>query len=165
MNFMTFSINEKKDITFICTATGTPVPSISFWREGHVLNYTGGESATLGKALADRVMLGNEIVSLNSSTHLHVVTQSLTLFNAVDTDSGHYLCLSSADIPGIGLRLENVTFSLTVNGEFWYLISTHKYYLHNSQHNFIPCWISVMCKLYSYHVGLDFVINIYVSRV
>ena len=162
MNFMTFSINEKKDITFICTATGTPVPSISFWYDGLVLNHTGGESAILGEALADRVMLGNEIVSLNSSTHSYVVTQSLTLFKVVDTDSGNYLCLSSADIPGIGLRLENVTFSLTVNGEFWYLISTHKHYLHNSQHNFIPCWISVMCKLYSYHVGLDF---IYASRV
>ena len=62
-------------------------------------------------------MLGNEIVSVNSSTHLYVVTQSVTLFNAVDTDSGNYLCSSSAAIPGIGTRSDDVIFSLTVHGE------------------------------------------------
>ena len=118
-NLTSYAVNEKKDITFTCTATGIPVPSISFWYNGHELNNTGEGLTTLGWALADRVMLGNETVFLNSSTHLYVVTQSLALFNAVDTASGNYLCLSSADIPGIGLRSANVTFSLTVYCEFY----------------------------------------------
>ena len=118
INFTKYSVDEQTNITFTCTTTGTPVPSISFWYNGHVFNHTGGESATYGGALADRVKLGNELVSLNSSTHLYLVTQSLTLFNAVDTDSGNYLCLSSAGIPGIGMRSDSVTFSLIVYGKF-----------------------------------------------
>ena len=63
-NMTSYAVNEKKDITFICTATGIAVPSISFWYNGHELNNTGEGLTTLGGALADRVMLGNETVFL-----------------------------------------------------------------------------------------------------
>ena len=74
---------------------------------------------SLGGALVGRVMVGSEMASLSSVTGLYTVSQSLTLFDAVDEDSGNYICSANADIPGTGMRSDSVIFNLTVYGKLY----------------------------------------------
>ena len=119
MDFDLFITNEQTDISFTCTASGSPAPTISFMYEGMPLNRTDGRPMSLGGALMDRVMVGSEMASLNSSTGLYMVSQSLTLFDAVDEDSGNFICSANADIPGTGMRIDSVIFNLTVYGKLY----------------------------------------------
>ena len=74
---------------------------------------------SLGGTLADRVMLGAELSQgLNSETGLYEITRSLTLFDAVEGDSVDFSCSASADIPSIGMRSDNSSFSLLVYRKF-----------------------------------------------
>ena len=109
-----FTVNEQTDITFTCTASGSPAPTISFIYEGQNLTRIDGRPMSLGGPLVDRVMLGSEAVTRNTMTGLYVVTRNLTLFNAVQEDSVNLHCSASADIPVTGLRFDNVSFSLLV---------------------------------------------------
>ena len=117
MDFDLFITNEQTDINFTCTASGSPAPSISFMYEGMPLNRTDGRPMSEGGALMDRVVVGSEVASLNSVTGLYTVSQSLTLFDAVDEDSGNFICSANADIPGTGMRSDSVIFNLTVYGK------------------------------------------------
>ena len=108
-----FTVNEQTDITFTCTASGSPAPTISFMYEGQNLIRTDGRPISLGEPLVDRVMLGN----VNVSTGLYVVTRTLILFNSVEGDTGNFMCSASANIPGTGVRSANVSFSLLVYRE------------------------------------------------
>ena len=109
-----FTDNEQTDITFMCAASGSPAPTISFIYEGQTLIRTDGKPISLVGPLASRVMLGSETVARNTMTSLYEVTRNFTLFNAVQEDSVNLSCSASADIPGAGLRFENVSFSLLV---------------------------------------------------
>jgi len=101
-------------ITFTCTATGVPAPSLSFLRGSEALTRTGRED-TIGETLTDRVQLGEEdIQSLPDG--LSVVTRNLTLFSAEDRDSGNFTCMASADILGKTATVM-VSFQLTVLGK------------------------------------------------
>ena len=111
-----FMANEQTDITFTCIASGFPAPSISFIYDGQTLDHTDNRLTLVGVALQDRVMVGNEEVSLNVSTGLYEVKRTLTLFNAADDDSGSFLCSASANISGSGEISTNVSFSLLVYG-------------------------------------------------
>ena len=119
MDFDLFITNKQRDITFTCTASGSPAPTISFMYEGMSLTRTDGKPMSLGGALMERVMVGSEMASLNSSTGLYTVSQSLTLFDAVDEDSGNFICSANADIPGTGTRIDSVIFNLTVYGKLY----------------------------------------------
>ena len=44
-----------------------------------------------------------------------------TLSNAEDADSGQFLCVASADIPGIGSLADTVDFNITVLGKNLFL--------------------------------------------
>ena len=112
-----FTVNEQTDITFMCTASGSPAPTISFMYEEMPLNRTDGRPMSLGEPVVDRVMLWNESSSLNVTTGLYVVTRTLTLFDSVEGDTGNFMCSASADIPGTGVRSANVSFSLLVYRE------------------------------------------------
>ena len=59
-------------------------------------------------------MLGHAMVTINVSTGLYIVTRRLTIFNAADGDSGNFECSASADIPKIGVKSVNVSFSLLI---------------------------------------------------
>ena len=112
MDSQQFTVNEQTDITFMSTASGSPAPTISFIYEGQTLIRTDGKPISLGGPLASRVMLGSETVARNTMTSLYEVTRNLTLFNAVQEDSVNLICSASVDIPGTGLRFDNVSFSL-----------------------------------------------------
>ena len=106
-----FQTNEQTNIAFTCMASGLPAPSLSFQYEGDVLNCTDGVMG-IGEMLVDRVQVGTEMMVLNG------VTRILTLFNAVDGDTGNFTCSASANIPDIGTRTDIVTFELTVLGMY-----------------------------------------------
>ena len=112
-----FQTNEQTNITFTCMASGLPAPSLSFQYEGDVLNHTDGVMG-IGKMLVDRVQVGTEMMVLNSDDGVYNVTRTLTLFNAVDGDTGNFTCSASVNIPDIGTRMDTVTFELTVLGMY-----------------------------------------------
>ena len=114
MDSQQFTVNEQTDITFMCTASGSPAPTISFIYEGQTLTRTDGRPMSLGGPLVDRVMLGSEAVTRNTMTGLYEVTRNLTLFNATEEDSVNLSCSASADILGTGLKIDNVSFNLLV---------------------------------------------------
>ena len=120
--FQQFSANEQTSITFTCTASGFPAPSLSFLREGVPLNNTKEVGlGSIGLPLANRVQAGMEeeeeeeeeeiVLSMEG---LSVVTRNLTLFYAEDEDTGNFSCIASVNIPGVGLVSDSVTFHLTV---------------------------------------------------
>ena len=117
MDSQQFTVNEQTDITFMCTTSGSPAPSISFMHEGQNLTHTDGRPMSLGGPLVNRVMLGSETSSLNVTTGLYVVTRTLTLFDSVEGDTGNFMCSASADIPGSGVRSDNVPYRLLVYRE------------------------------------------------
>ena len=117
MDSQEFTVNEQTDITFTYTASGSPVPAISFMYEGQNLIRTDGRPMSLGGPLINRVMLGSEASSLNVTTSLYVVTRTLTLFNSVEGDTGNFMSSASANIPGTGVRSANISFSLLVYRE------------------------------------------------
>ena len=114
MDSQKYTVNEDTDITFICTASGSPAPSILFLYDNQSLSHTDRRPKSVGEALMDRVLLENETVTFNASTGLHVVTRTLTLFNSVEGNTGNFTCSASADIPGTGVRSANASFSLLV---------------------------------------------------
>ncbi len=115
-NSDTFTTNERTDITFRCNATGSPLPIISFFYDGTELTRDQGRPASMEDLLMNRVMLDSPVPLLNPVTGLYEVSRTLTLFNAVDGDSGAFVCSATADIPGSGMRADSVMFNLTVFG-------------------------------------------------
>ena len=96
--------NEQMAVTFNCTATGIPSPSISWFRneDGNQTNLT----------LDSRVTTINVTSTQNLSTLIFEEAQSLTLFNATDSDTGNYSCQAFNDA-----GQSTVPFQLTVQGE------------------------------------------------
>ena len=76
-----YTTNEMTPVTFRCTSTGIPVPSISWYRNGTALTPSSDP----------RVSVGSPSQQLLSSG-LYQVTQTLTITNTADTDSGNYSC-------------------------------------------------------------------------
>ncbi len=110
-----FTTNEGTDISFTCSATGSPSPSISFMYEGQSLTRTDGRpTQQVGASIVDRVMLGEEMMTINNTTQLYVVTRMFTLFDVAEGDSVNFTCLASADIPGTGIRNDSSLLSLLV---------------------------------------------------
>ncbi len=110
-----FTTNEGTDISFTCTATGSPPPSISFTYESQSLNRSDGRpTQQVGASIVDRVMLGEEMMTINSTTQLYEVTRVFTLFDVAEGDSVNFTCLASADIPGTETRTNSSLFSLLV---------------------------------------------------
>ena len=113
-NDQQLAVYEKTDITFTCTAAGSPTPSIYFIYEGIILTCTNDRPLSIAESLMERVNLGSEVVAIHFSTGLHEVTRNLTIFDAVDRDTGKFICATSASIPKIGVTSENVSFSLLI---------------------------------------------------
>ena len=111
-----FTTNEGTDISFTCSATGSPSPSISFMYEGQSLTRTDGRpTQQVGASIVDRVMLGEEMMTINSTTQLYEVTRVFTLFDVAEGDLVNFKCLASADIPATGIRNDSTLFSLLVH--------------------------------------------------
>ncbi len=111
-----FTTKERTDITFTCNAAGSPMPIISFFYDGTELTRDQGRPASMEDLLMNRVMLGSPLSLLNPTTDLYEVSRTLTLFNAVDGDSGAFVCSATAAIPGSGMRADSVMINLTIYG-------------------------------------------------
>ena len=106
---MNYTVNEGDSVIFECVATGIPAPAITWLRDGVVLNTTSD----------NRVMLGNvsnpiDFVRMDDGEVISQVTRSLTLADAMDSDSAAtYTCVASnAAMPGSVM----MGFSLVVQG-------------------------------------------------
>ena len=92
----TYTVNENSTVTFQCTGTGVPEPEITWYRNGVLIT-------------AARFSQSEPII--DSSSLIYSVTRSLTLDNAVDTDTDTgYSCTASNSV---GSASES--FGLTVN--------------------------------------------------
>ena len=77
----TYVTNETTSAVFQCSVTGIPAPSISWYRNGVPLAHS-------------RVSVGSPSQQLLSSD-LYQVTQTLTITETVDSDSGNYSCMGT----------------------------------------------------------------------
>ena len=97
-----FTVHEQMSITIVCTASGFPAPTLSFFRGTEMMITTSGRIQLVeGKA-------GSGIGGLSTAS------LSFILSNAEDVDSGEFSCVAGADIPGIGLLADTVNFNITV---------------------------------------------------
>ena len=67
-----------------CSSTGIPTPSISWYRNGTALTPRSDPRVTVGSPSQQLL-----------SPVLYQVTQTLTITNTADTDSGNYSCVGS----------------------------------------------------------------------
>ena len=80
----TYVTNEMLAVTFQCTATGIPAPSIIWYRN----------STDLSSSSDPRIEVGSPSQQLLSSG-VYQVTQTLIITNTADSDSGNYSCVGN----------------------------------------------------------------------
>ena len=101
----TYTVNETDSVTFVCIVFGIPAPSISFYRNGEIID----------QSMDMRITLTDNSESqdfLTSGGTVFLVSHNLTLDNTVDTDSGYYTCAAS----NIAMNMTQ-NFELIVQGE------------------------------------------------
>ena len=84
------TVNEGMPVTFECTATGIPGPTITWRREN--------DFSEFNDALNSRITLGIQTTPVPISTAIGTifsVSRQLTLSNTTDSDSGIYFCQAS----------------------------------------------------------------------
>ena len=80
-----YIVNETFSVTFNCSATGIPPPTIQWLKNNSILNVTANSS---------RFLLGNATVS-ETPGEVSMVTRMLTINNAMETDNGTYTCVAN----------------------------------------------------------------------
>ena len=86
-----YIVNETFPVTFFCTATGIPPPTIGWSRNVDPIvddTVSGG-----------RFQLTNRTVNMTRGV-VSVVTRMLTISNTMDTDNGTYTCEANNDAVG-----------------------------------------------------------------
>lgn len=99
-------MNESNHVMFTCSASGHPVPVLSWYRNGVLFNYD-----------QTRVTLSEPTTELYSTDggDMFLVSRNLTLNNTMDADTGTYTCVASVkDI--VHPRIER-NFQLFVRGK------------------------------------------------
>ena len=102
-----YIVNETFPVTFVCSATGIPPPTI-LWLRGDLLL-----DPIMNDTVNSRFLLSNAIVSM-APREVSTVTRMLTLNNAMDSDNGTYTCQANNTAVG-GEDQED--FELFVQGE------------------------------------------------
>ena len=99
-----YTVNETEAVTFECSATGIPPPTITWYRDGVLLS---GNRVTLSNpTVMSFTRMDDEIVQ--------IVTRTLILENTNDGDSGNYTC-NATNTAGEDLE----EFELVVQSEFY----------------------------------------------
>ena len=80
---MIYTVNETETVTFECSATGIPGPSISWSRNGIELS---GPRVMIGDPIATNFSRGSD------GEYVWLVNRTLELANTMDDDSGTYTC-------------------------------------------------------------------------
>ena len=95
-------INQTKNVTFLCQAVGEPVPDISWYFNGVMINVSDNSS---------------KYMIMSRSLNITTTENTLTVYNVTSSDVGTYTC-NSSNIIG------SVTSSgiLTVTGKYKYCI-------------------------------------------
>ena len=104
MDSTEFTVHEQMDITTTCSATGFPPPSLSFLRDGEMLTSS------------DRIQI-SDVQTSTLASGLTEASLTVTLLNAVDSDSSNVTCRAFTNVPGIGPLTDTVTVTLTVLGK------------------------------------------------
>ena len=104
---MNYTVNEADTVTFECSATGIPPPTITWLRNGMELNDTTNSRVTVGDSTEMNFTRDNDGETVS------VVTRTLNLVNTTDDDSGMYTCMATNDAnPGSS----TTDFELIVQG-------------------------------------------------
>ena len=91
MGQMNYTVNETDTVTFECSATGIPPPTITWLRNGMELNNMTDSRVTVGDPME------TNITRDNVGKTVSIVTRTLNLMNTIDGDSGMYTCMASND--------------------------------------------------------------------
>ena len=81
-NNSVYITNETTPVTFQCSSTGIPAPSISWYRNGTAL------------VNSTRISISSPFTAV-LALDLYQVTQTLTITNTADSDSGNYSCVGN----------------------------------------------------------------------
>ena len=104
---MNYTMNETDTVTFECSATGIPPPTITWLRNGMELN----DMTDSRVAVDDPTEM--DFPRDNDGETVSVVTRTLNLINTTDGDSGMYFCMLTNDAdPGT----DTEEFELIVQG-------------------------------------------------
>ena len=80
-----YIVNETFPVTFMCTATGIPPPTIQWLRGDFLLD------PSINDTLSSRFQLTDPVVNRTEGV-VSVVMRMLTINNALDSDNGTYTC-------------------------------------------------------------------------
>ena len=91
-------INQNENVTFLCQAVGEPVPDISWYFNGVMINVSDNSS---------------KYMIISTSLNITTTENTLTVYNVTSSDVGTYTCNSSNIIGSI-----TSSGILTVTSEF-----------------------------------------------
>ena len=97
------SVTESNDTSLMCSASGSPIPDISWFRGNELAN-------------GSNVMITPSQVLLNPTSGLYEVTSELSVSMTDRTDAGMYRCVATNIILGATVEDSRV-LNLTVNCE------------------------------------------------
>ena len=104
---MHYTVSETDTVTFECSATGIPSPTITWLRNGNQLNDTTNSRVTVGDPTE------MDFTRDNDGETVSMVTRTLSLINTTDGDSEMYTCMVTNDAdPGSDTK----EFELIVQG-------------------------------------------------
>ena len=108
-----YIVNETFPVTFTCTATGIPPPSIQWLRGDFLLD------PNINDTLNSRFQLSNSTVNMTEGLE-SVVMRMLTINSAMDSDNGTYICrANNSAIDGE----DEENFELYVQGICFYFLT------------------------------------------
>ena len=106
-----FEVEELK-----CEATGVPAPTITFVRNGVLLDRMGNISF-IGN-LTDRIALRQQTQPTLNSDGLYSVTRTLEMLYPIGQDTGNYTCIASINIAELNQTLSDKdTFNVIVQSK------------------------------------------------
>ncbi len=108
-----FTVNEENPVTFNCSASGIPAPTISWFRVDQSGSTT---SITDARFSISPSQVDNNYELSDSRGTGFLVTSQLTVSTTQDEDSGQYQCQAENDVGNITREFELIVQSKSVIG-------------------------------------------------